>query len=179
MAKGVPQCSFINTLDPDATPVTNTNSTDKDTDSMDWDASTAPSSSDDPMPDASEGLPPKPMEFKTHPEVEGISMENEVPMARDIDKIYRLHVRCRHLLFNKLRAMAQRGEVPSRLATCATPMCAACQFGKATKKAWQTKKKNRRPICNATKPGECVSIDQIESSTMGLVAQLKGQLTHG
>jgi hypothetical protein len=74
--------------------------------------------------------------------------------------------------------MARRGEVPSRLQHCASPMCAACQFGKATRRPWRTKAKNRR-INTATAPGECVSVDQMESRAVGFVAQLKGRLTHG
>jgi hypothetical protein len=42
----------------------------------------------------------------------------------------------------------------------------------------RTKKKNRE-IKRATHPGECVSVDQVESRAVGFVAQLKGRLTLG
>jgi hypothetical protein len=58
-------------------------------------------------------------------------------------------------------------------------VCAACEFGKATKKAWRTKSKNQKELKKATYPGECVYVDQIESSVAGYVAQLKGRLMKG
>ena len=39
------------------------------------------------------------------------------------------------------------------------------------------KQKRRPEIAPCTTPGECVSVDQLESSTLGLVAQVKGQAT--
>jgi hypothetical protein len=57
-------------------------------------------------------------------------------------------------------------------------MCAACQYGKATRKPWRTKGKGRS-IKVATVLGECVSVDQLESRQIGFVAQLKGRLTLG
>ena len=57
-------------------------------------------------------------------------------------------------------------------------MCAACAFGKATRTPWRTKAKNRR-VQTATAPGQCVSVDQMESRAVGFVAQLKGRLTKG
>jgi hypothetical protein len=83
-----------------------------------------------------------------------------------------------HLPFSKLKAMARRGDIPGRLQHCLPPLCAACQYGKATKKPWRTKRKNRE-IKRATQPGECVSVDQVESRAVGFVAQLKGRLTLG
>ena len=49
-------------------------------------------------------------------------------------------------------------------------------FGKATKKAWRTKAPQNRdqPFHTITKPGHCVSIDQLESSTPGLIGHLRG-----
>jgi hypothetical protein len=123
--------------------------------------------------------PPAPMDFEAHQDVEGVSMENDIPMDRDLNELYRLHVRAGHLSFSKLRAMARRGDIAKRLADCKSPVCAACQFSKATKKAWRTKSKNRRTLRKVTAPGQCVSVDQIESRTVGFVAQLKGILTVG
>ena len=47
---------------------------------------------------------------------------------------------------------------------------------KQTRRAWRTKKQLRQ-IRPCKSPGECVSVDQLESSTLGFVAQLKGILT--
>jgi hypothetical protein len=71
--------------------------------------------------------------------------------------------------------MAEAGILPARLASCRIPMCTTCLFGKATKKPWRTKapinkEQSSRTI---TKPGDCISVDQLESSTPGLIAQLQ------
>jgi hypothetical protein len=128
---------------------------------------------------------PRQVDFENHPEAQGVSIEDAIPLQGDKDELYRLHVRAGHLSFAKLWAMAQQGEVPRRLASCELPMCAACQFGKATRKPWRTKKKNRK-VKTAPAPGECVSVDQMESIAVGFetiavgfVAQLKGRLTRG
>jgi hypothetical protein len=77
-----------------------------------------------------------------------------------------------------MRAMASGGDIPGRLQHCLPPLCAACQYGKATKKPWRTKKKNRE-IKRTTQQGECVSVDQVKSRSVGFVAQLMGILTLG
>jgi hypothetical protein len=47
-----------------------------------------------------------------------------------------------------------------------------------TKKPWRTKAEpSKVKIVVVTGPGDCVSVDQLESSTPGFVAQLKGILT--
>ena len=70
--------------------------------------------------------------------------------------------------------MARKDIIPRRLAKCPAPKCSACLFGKATKRAWRDK----GPVPSlvpSTAPGQCVSVDQLESSTLGLLlAQTKG-----
>jgi hypothetical protein len=123
--------------------------------------------------------PPTQVNFEAHPEVQGMSIENDKPLDKDKDELYRIHVRAGHLSFSKIQAMARRGEVPKRLATCDSPMCAAWEFGKATRKPWQTKAKSRN-VRPASAPGKCVSsVDQMESRDVGFVAQHKGRLTKG
>ena len=47
-----------------------------------------------------------------------------------------------------------------------------------TKQPWQTKgKQNQNKIQTVTVPGACISVDQLESSTPGFIAQLKGGIT--
>ena len=72
--------------------------------------------------------------------------------------------------------MEEAGIIPRRLAKVNAPKCAACMFGKITKRAWRTKTQAYR-ILLATKPGQCVSMDQMESITTGFITQLKGRLT--
>jgi hypothetical protein len=121
--------------------------------------------------------PAEPVDF----EVElgqDVSVEIDEPLNNDREELYRLQVRAGHLSFAKLRALARRGGILSRLQHCEAPICAACQYGKATRKPRRTKKKDRK-IKPATRPRQCVSVDQMESQSVGFVAQMKGILTKG
>jgi hypothetical protein len=90
----------------------------------------------------------------------------------------KMHQRFGHLPPDKIRIMARQGLIPSKFAKCEIPMCTACLFGKATRRPWRTKpttKKTSSKTMNA--PGQVVSVDQLISSTPGLIAQLKGWMT--
>jgi hypothetical protein len=51
-------------------------------------------------------------------------------------------------------------------------------FGKQTRRPWRTKGSTKdTKVGKATCPGEFLSVDQLESSSPGLVGQLKGKLT--
>ena len=56
------------------------------------------------------------------------------------------------------------------------PYCTAYQFGKLTRWPWRTKG-NPPKLTTATHPGQVIAVDQMESSTVGFIAQLKGNLT--
>ena len=86
------------------------------------------------------------------------------------------HHRLGHTSFALLKLLAELGEIPKPLAKVTPPFCAGCQFGAKTKKPWRTKH-DIKPIRTATKPGECISVDQLLSSQDGFIAQLKGRLT--
>ena len=73
--------------------------------------------------------------------------------------------------------MSQRGILPKRLLECTKPFCAARQYGKLTRKPWRSKGGPTNPIRRATSSGQIISVDQLESSTVGFIAQLKGKLT--
>jgi hypothetical protein len=60
--------------------------------------------------------------------------------------------------------------IPERLATCRFPRC---PYGRAAKKIWRTKGQTNR-IRTVTKPGQCVSVDQLESPVPGFKGQNKG-----
>jgi hypothetical protein len=87
------------------------------------------------------------------------------------------HQRLSHLNFGYLQALARKGLLPAALATCDPPFCKSCQYGKA----------HRRPVASTTKaqpidaddllPGDCVSVDQIESSEPGYVDTYQGKPT--
>ena len=46
-----------------------------------------------------------------------------------------------------------------------------------TKRPWRVKEENKTNTKIATRPGQIISVDQLESNTPGLIAQLKGKLT--
>ena len=73
--------------------------------------------------------------------------------------------------------MSQKGILPKRLLECTKPFCAGCQYGKLTRKPWQSKGAPTTPIQKATSSSQIISVDQLESSMVGFIAQLKGKLT--
>ena len=100
--------------------------------------------------------------------------DDDVDLPRPQEELLCWHYRLGHKPFAQLQQMAKAGDLPKRLATIRPPECAACRFGKATKVPWRTRGEKNRSLRTATRPGECVSVDQLESTTPGLVAQLKG-----
>ena len=93
------------------------------------------------------------------------------------DELLRWHYRLGHLPFDRIRQLATQGQLPKRILSCKKPFCAACQYGKMTKRPWRVKGENKTNTKIATRPGQIISVDQLESNTPGLIAQLKGKLT--
>ncbi len=88
------------------------------------------------------------------------------------------HYRLGHLTFPKLKQLALNGKIPKKLAKMLPPKCAGCLFGVMTKLPWRGKEtKANHEVFVATKPGECVLVDQMTSTEVGFYAQLKGKLT--
>ena len=73
--------------------------------------------------------------------------------------------------------MSQKGILPKRLLECTKPFCTACQYGKLTRKPWRSKGAPTSPIWKAMSVGLIISVDQLELSMVGFIAQLKGKLT--
>jgi hypothetical protein len=69
--------------------------------------------------------------------------------------------------------MVAHKEIPSRLAKCSIPKCQSCLYGKATKRPWRTKGQSGT-LKEVTLPGQCVSVDQLESPVAGFIGQNKG-----
>ena len=92
------------------------------------------------------------------------------------------HNRLHHLPFPKLILLAEKNEIPKRLAELKgqEPICVACIFGKAHKQPWRSKSKDKKHIRNMTddEPGKRVSLDQIVSAQPGLIPQMSGFLTN-
>jgi GAG-pre-integrase domain len=83
------------------------------------------------------------------------------------------HHRLGHVSFSKLREMARLTMIPQRLAKARIPLCPSCVYGKLSRRPWRNKH-GYRPISEAELPGQFVSADQMESTTPGLIAQMKG-----
>jgi GAG-pre-integrase domain len=115
-------------------------------------------------PDELPELQPAPINelFETKP----ISQEHE-------DNLMLWHIKLGHLPFKRLQSMAQKGDLPKSLAKFTPPTCQACLYGRATRIPWKVKGSSNH-IQPTTKPGQCVSINQMESSSPGIIAQLKG-----
>ena len=94
--------------------------------------------------------------------------------------LLRWHYRLGHAKFTLLKHLVRLDILPRRLATAKVPKCASCLCGAMTKKPWRHKGSKcnvrgyRRKI---DRPGQCASVDQMESAQIGFMAQLKGALT--
>ncbi len=87
------------------------------------------------------------------------------------------HNRQFHMNLGKLQELTRQGHLPKAIANCEHPICRSCQLGKA----------HRRPVASASKanpidsgdlqPGDCVSVDQMDSSDPGHVDTYSGKLT--
>jgi len=116
------------------------------------------------------------------------SKQETVPVVTDDEEEHfdnvkaeflRWHHRLGHLSPERIQKIAEIGLLPRRLAKCEVPLCTSCLYGKATRRPWRTKASeqasNRIPAVHA--PGDCVSVDQLQSTTPGLIAQLRGKPT--
>ncbi len=109
-----------------------------------------------------------------------IAEYEDVPLAAADDQaeLMRWHYRLGHLSFQKLKQLALNGKIPKKLSKLKPPKCAGCLFGTMTKLPWRGKESAlSHEIFITTKPGEIVSVDQMESTEVGFFAQLKGSLT--
>ena len=104
--------------------------------------------------------------------------EDQEPTSLDPhDELLRWHYRLGHLPFDRIQQLARMGQLPKRFLTCKKPFCTACQYGKLTKHPWRVKGDDKSTAKVATRPGQVVSVDQLESNTPGFITQLKGKLT--
>ena len=94
-------------------------------------------------------------------------------------QLLQIHCKYGHIPFARLQTMAKQGILPKYLATTPIPACAACLYGKATKRRWRNKSptNKRANLMQATSPGDRVSVDMLQSPHPGLVAQMTGILT--
>ena len=67
-----------------------------------------------------------------------IEQEEEPTKLNPSDELLRWHYKLGHAPFKLLQRMATQGDLPKRLATVIQPFCAACKYGKHTKRPWCT-----------------------------------------
>lgn len=142
----------------------------------------------DPMGSDPEGaIPQTPQQVEF--DLNGIPNKNSTPVVIEIDEetkqptvpsaeLLMMHQKYNHAPMRKLQELARQGILPMRLSKCPTPVCTACLYGKATKRPWRTKlSNNKSDSLPAEESGDVVSVDQLDSPTPGLVAQITGILT--
>jgi len=120
------------------------------------------------------------MHFNLQPErtVHVVTEDEDVQGLSPQAELLVWHYRLGHISFRRILKMVERGDLPKRLLSVTILKCAACLCGKATLRAWRTRapvNKFRAPP--ATSPGAVVAVDQLVSSTPGLISQMKGFLT--
>ena len=70
--------------------------------------------------------------------------EDTEPTSFDpYDVLLRWHYRLGHLPFDRVRQLAQTGQLPKHLLTSKKPFCAVCQYGKMTRRPWRVKGENK------------------------------------
>jgi hypothetical protein len=86
------------------------------------------------------------------------------------------HYRLGHLTFCKLKQLVLNSKIPQCLAKVKPPACTGCLFDAMTKVPWRGQETSLE-VFVATKAGQCVSVDQLVSTQVGFISQLKGTLT--
>ena len=126
-----------------------------------------------------EQTPHKQGQAKTHVHVHRIEDdEDRLSAVSPEAELLRWHYRLGHMSFKRIRLLALVGILPKYLANIKPPKCAGCIYGAMTKRPWTTRSpKNRGKLPTVTSPGDCVSVDQLESTAPGFIAQMKGRLT--
>ena len=122
-----------------------------------------------------------PAESPIEADFESIDVPSTLESTDRSAELMRYHYRLGHMPFSKLQLLARLGEIPRALADVTPPRCAGCLFGAMTRKPWRTKPRRGEQasrIFPATRPGQTVSVDQMQSSSIGFIAQLKGKLTN-
>ena len=104
--------------------------------------------------------------------------EDQEPKSLDAqDELLRWHYCLVSLPFDCIKQLATKGQLPKHMLTCHTPFCAACRYGKMMERPWRVNGDNKGMAKTATHPGQIVLVDQLESTSPGFIAQLKGTLT--
>jgi hypothetical protein len=105
-----------------------------------------------------------------------IIIDEEDKMPQDASALFlHWHHRLRHVSPKKIWLLAKLGLMPKQVVSCRIPLCTSCLYGKAMRHPWRGKTDTKQaPAKVITTPGQCILVDQLESTTPGLIAQLKG-----
>jgi hypothetical protein len=108
-----------------------------------------------------------------------IENQKEIPDSdNDSEELLLWHHKLSLISMKHIQRMSRCGYLPDRLGKCRIPLCQSCLYGKQTRRPWRTKPfKEQLKIIKCNESGDCVSVDQLESSTLGLIGQMKGRLT--
>lgn len=100
-------------------------------------------------------------------------------LSLNAEQYLKWHTRLGHLPDRHMKRMSKLGFLPkSFLKLDPPPICAACAFGKAHKRPWRTRGVSGHIRKDSEiKPGDGVSIDQLQSAQPGLIPQTAGFLT--
>lgn len=97
------------------------------------------------------------------------------PLSDLEQELLLIHHKLKHLPEKYLHRMAEQGLIPRKFRNVKLPPCAACIFGKQSKRPWRSKASNRQIRRKEhIHPGDGTSVDQLESRHPGLVPQAKG-----
>ena len=103
--------------------------------------------------------------------------DNDEPLLESDERLLmEWHERLGHASFERLKVLAHHNIIPKKLLRCKTPKCPGCLYGKAHRKPWRTKGK-QKSIRVAKSAGEIVSVDQLESPIPGFLPISKGSPT--
>jgi hypothetical protein len=103
--------------------------------------------------------------------------ENSGNLTRKQRLLLKWHHRLSDLSFSKMQDLAPTGKLPKSIVSCPHSICHSCQFGKAHRQP-TVPPTTASPInFNDLKPGDKVSVDQIESTTTGFIDICKGKPT--
>ena len=123
---------------------------------------------------------PKAINFTDEDNIKEPTIHIDDPIThRDEAMFLSWHIKLGHAPFRNIRWASQLGILPPKLAKCRNVICPACLYGKQKRRPWRTKgvAGGQHKIKKATRPGECVSVDQLQSETPGLLPQTSGKLT--
>jgi GAG-pre-integrase domain len=90
------------------------------------------------------------------------------------EELMQWHHRLCHMPMKRVQNLARKGILPQRISKCKIPLCPACVFGKMTRRKWPSSASTTSITPDDCNVGDMVSVYQLQSSTPGLIAQMKG-----